>query len=782
MRKLVFTLSAALIVGGCSSGTDPVRDASLAQADAATTDASRTPSSPVNTGRTTSFAAMPDRGVLVAYDTRGARKHDAYTLFPVQLSEAHALNAVAPGRSIRFQTPDGKVQTIAYSRHEEGIDGNWSWVGKTADGLDAIITFGAGAVFGRIDQRDAQPLRLTMRDGKAWLMQVNPGKLLDGDLLRDADDTDVLIPSAVAADIVQRKASSAAAKVPLTAAAPANGTNTIDVAVGFTNGMVTKYGTAQNAQTRIADLIARTNQAYINSQVEPRVRLVHTLQVAYTDTNDNEIALEALTGVTCTTTACSPATVPTELAPLVTARNTYGADLVSLIRPFKAPEQKGCGIAWLLGGGGFTIDNTDAPFGYSIVGDGDDTDETDGRTYFCREETLAHELGHNMGQQHNTEDSGGDSGTHSYSYGYRESSTTGFYTVMAYRLANSSQFAINYFGNPAVNYPSTTRPTGTATADNARSLNLSMPLVALFRAPVVPFPGKFRNDINGNGTSDLLWYNQTSGQFAYWLMNNTTVVSTGVQGVGANFRIAGTGDLNGDGAADIIWRDTTNNYHYLWRSNGNGTFTTPFLGAIGTGWSIARLADLNGDGRDDIIWENPTAGQMAYWLMNDTPVTSSSVSAVGTDYRIVGAGDLDGDGRGDILWRNPTNGYLYLWRSRGDGTFDTPFVAGTATGWNIAAVIDLNGDGTSDIVWEETTQGLMAYWFMNGATVTSSGVKAVGTDYRILTSGDLNADGRGDLVWGNPTTGYLYLWRSLGNGNFETPFLAGYAPGWVLQP
>ena len=109
-------------------------------------------------------------------------------------------------------------------------------------------------------------------------------------------------------------------------------------------------------------------------------------------------------------------------------------------------------------------------------------------------------------------------------------------------------------------------------------------------------------------------------------------------------------------------------------------------------------------------------------------------------------------------------------------------MAGTATGWNIAAVIDLNGDGTSDIVWEETTAGLMAYWFMNGSTVTSTGVKSVGTDYRILTSGDLNADGRGDLVWGNPTTGYLYLWRSLGNGNFETPFLAGYAPGWVLQP
>jgi hypothetical protein len=71
---------------------------------------------------------------------------------------------------------------------------------------------------------------------------------------------------------------------------------------------------------------------------------------------------------------------------------------------------------------------------------------------------------------------------------------------------------------------------------------------------------------------------------------------------------------------------------------------------------------------------------------------------------------------------------------------------------------------------------------MNGATVSSTGVRSVGTAFRILTSGDLNADGRGDLVWGNPSTGFLYLWRSLGNGNFETPFLAGYATTWTLVP
>ena len=293
---------------------------------------------------------------------------------------------------------------------------------------------------------------------------------------------------------------------------------------------------------------------------------------------------------------------------------------------------------------------------------------------------------------------------------------------------------------------------------------------------------KSHNDLNGDGRSDLLWFNTGSSSMAYWWMNSTAVLGTGLSQVGSTFRIAGTGDLDGDGRTDIIWRDNATNYHYLWRSRGDGTYDTPFLGAVGTGWAVSRTADINGDGRDDIVWENTTTGQMAYWLMNGATTTGTGVFSVGTAYRIVGAGDFDGDGKGDLLWANASSGYLYLWRSRGDGTFDTPFVAAYGTTWNVAGIADINGDGKSDIVWEEPTQGLMAYWLMNGATTTSTGLRSVGTAYRIATTGDLDGDGKGDIVWANASAGYLYLWRSQGNGNFDTPFLAAYGTTWSLLP
>jgi hypothetical protein len=506
MRKLALTLTAALVVGGCTSESGVVQDALQVGANSPATPS---PALSAKAKRTTAFAAMPDRGALLAFERlQQPVRRKAHTYHAVQLSEAHALKAARPGGIIELPTPSGQMLRVAYQRHEESLDGNWTWIGTTLDGMEAVITFGEKAVFGRIAQPNTEALRLTMSGGRAWLVETDPSKLLDGNLLGDEDDTGMLLPPKT----VQATLAGKRAKAATTAAGDkASAAETVDVVVGYTNGLVTKYGGVSQATSRLTYLAALSNLAYQNSQITGRVRLVHTLQVNYTDTNSNELALQALTGQTCNPT-CSPSTVPAELVPLRTARDQYGGDLVSLVRPFQAPQHQGCGIAWLLGGGGFTIDNTDAPFGYSIVSDGNDDDETDGRNYFCREETFAHELGHNMGQQHNTEDSGGDSGTHSYSYGYREASSTGFYTIMAYRLSNSSQFAISHFGNPSVNYSG--RPTGTAAADNARSLNISMPLVAQFRAIVVPIASTIPNDWNGDGRSDLLWRFPTSGAVA----------------------------------------------------------------------------------------------------------------------------------------------------------------------------------------------------------------------------------------------------------------------------
>src|SRR5690606_15915096 len=136
---------------------------------------------------------------------------------------------------------------------------------------------------------------------------------------------------------------------------------------------------------------------------------------------------------------------------------------------------------------------------------------------------LAHELGHLMGQAHDR-DNAEDAGVHTYSYGYRESSSTGFHTIMAYP-ASQSQVEAPHFANPSVRFSN--RPTGTDTENNVRSMNQTMPVVAGFRDTVVPVPGKAPRDVEGDGDSELLWRrtNSATENFRFWRIGANGAVS-----------------------------------------------------------------------------------------------------------------------------------------------------------------------------------------------------------------------------------------------------------------
>src|SRR3546814_10332985 len=99
-----------------------------------------------------------------------------------------------------------------------------------------------------------------------------------------------------------------------------------------------------------------------------RVRRVGTPQVTYPDKTDSGDALESLTGY-----RAGEGGGPTDVDPAFTAlreaRDETGADLVSLVRAFRTPENAGCGIAWLIGGDETGLIQADEPFGYSVVSD-----------------------------------------------------------------------------------------------------------------------------------------------------------------------------------------------------------------------------------------------------------------------------------------------------------------------------------------------------------------------------------------------------------------------------
>jgi len=765
-----FVLAAVLLLAAsCSRDWDGRHDGGLraGAADAApvATPVIRSATLRVRTGQ--GFASLPDRGELLAYDrTRPVQLRGAYTWNPVRLSEEHALRAIATGE-LRLTAPDGTPLRLRYARHVEHPDGNWTWVGRDDSGNDAVITFGEKAVFGSIGQPGREALRLTTRAGQPWLIETDPSKVAD---LRTRGP-DFLIPPRLGAAAATSAAVPAPAAAGTAANTPANAT-TVDVALGYTPGFVSAKGGSSQAITRLYNLVEITNAAYANSAINARIRVVRMVLVNYPDATSNNDALEKMAGYKSGVGAIP---VDPAFGELRSARDQYGADLVSLVRQFRTPENDGCGLAWLIGGGQSGIERNDAPFGYSVVGDGSDTDEGDGKTYFCREETLAHEFGHNMGQAHNREDSGG-SGVHSYSYGYREASTTGFYTVMAYRMKDSSQFSIRYFANPNVTYLG--RPTGVANdSDNARSLAVVMPIIASFRAEVVPpeMPNrKARNDVDGDGKSDLILRNGTL--WAYWLMNGATVrQGVIVGGAGGGYAVEHAGDFNNDGRAEVVYKHPDNKNMWVWFMSTSGVVTPTEIGTPPFGWTVFDTADMNADGKSDFVLRN--GNQLAVWIMDGAAVVQGIVySNVGPQYRPVQIGDFTGDTAADVIYADNAGG-LYL-ATLGDIVTLTR-IGQMDSGYEPFAAGDIDRDGRDDLLLRNGT--LLAYWLLDGAQLKSAvNLGGAGGAYRPILAGDFDGDGTVKVLFQNDSR-HMLLW-TVSTSGVVSRAIGSPPPGWVLLP
>ena len=757
------------LLAGCTSDWDPGRRASLVDAPRA-----GERSSPAATAapRAFSFAALPDRGELLAYDrSRAVRQRGAYTSHPIRLSEEHAFRASQTGGELVVAAPDGEMIRLRYERHVEHPDGNWTWIGRTADGTDAVLTFGEKAVFGTIPYRDQEPLRVTTMAGGAWLVATDRSRLPD--INRATTRTgkpDYLVPPTLSASLASSASDIGMAAAQDVSAAAAS--NTVDVVLGYTNGYAAALGGASQAVTRLNNLVQIANLAMTNSLVSRQVRLVRTVQVTYADATNNTTALEELTGYRSGT---GEIPVPAALQPLRTARDQYGGDLVALVRDFRAPENDGCGIAWLIGGGQTAYNTGAAPFAYSVVSDGTDVDESDGNNYFCREESLAHEMGHNLGQAHNVQDSD-QTGVHAYSYGYRETSASGFFTVMAYALADSDQVSIRYFANPAVSFAG--RPTGMANAsDNARSMNLTMPVAMNFRAAVVS-GASVKNDIDGDGRSDLLFHNASTRQLSYRIMSGTTTVRSAlISGVGAGYTIGATGDLNADGKLDLIWTSAARDL-YLWAGNGTG-FTSFRIGDYPAGWVLVGAGDIDGDGRSDLLFHNASLRQFSYRIMQGTTtVRSALISGVGAGYIVRATGDFNGDRKVDLIWTSAARD-LYMWAGNGTG-FTSFNIGGYPAGWALSGAGDIDGDGKSDLYFRNPSTHEFSYRIMNGTSVVRSAlIGGTAAGYRIATSGDLNGDAKLDIVWTSDAARDLFLWT--GNGNtFSGAAIGTYPSGWTV--
>ena len=244
-----------------------------------------------------------------------------------------------------------------------------------------------------------------------------------------------------------------------------------------------------------------------------------------------------------------------------------------------------------------------------------------------------------------------------------------------------------------------------------------------FATPTPPPPAApaVDGDFTGDGKTDILWRNRTTGQTSFWQMDGTAFqASTDLTSAttDTNWRPVGVGDFTGDGETDTLWRNAVDGRNYIAQTS-NGVSGQQFnLTTVGNlDWKIAGVADFTGDAKNDILWRNTRNGRNLVWQMDGiTYQQKLNVKRMrNTSWRIGGTADFNGDGKADILWRNTTNGRNAVWQMNGaafQGSTAIKRVRNQA--WQIAQVGDYTGDGLADILWRNTANGANTVWQMNG--------------------------------------------------------------------
>ena len=227
----------------------------------------------------------------------------------------------------------------------------------------------------------------------------------------------------------------------------------IDVLVVYTPDGRRSAGGHQGIRTLMELLVRETNQAYSDSDVRQRIRLVATTEVDYELDNVSGFteALRHLTGK-----------ADGHMDEVHQIRDLYAADLVLLYKT------GGGGLAWHIAD---ASDATAESRGFSV----------------SNWHVFAHELGHNMGLMHERADDPRNL-PYPYSHGYMfRHRGVQYHTIMAtggelLRFSNPRQLFPNDLGVPLGRLGETPTSSPNGPADAARSLNETAVSVANFRS------------------------------------------------------------------------------------------------------------------------------------------------------------------------------------------------------------------------------------------------------------------------------------------------------------
>jgi ELWxxDGT repeat protein len=285
---------------------------------------------------------------------------------------------------------------------------------------------------------------------------------------------------------------------------------------------------------------------------------------------------------------------------------------------------------------------------------------------------------------------------------------------------------------------------------------------------IVNFPPP--DDFTGNGTADILFRNDTSGDTWFEAMSNGAANGWNqIGGSSTSYTAVGVGDFYGTGTSDILFRNNATGDIWV-EAISNGVFSGwNQIGGSNTSYSVAGIGDFYGTGTSDILFRNTSTGDTWFEAISNGAFNGwhqIGEGPIDASYAAVGIGDFFGNGTDDILLRDNSTGDTWI-EAISNGAFNGWHqIGGSDTHYSVAGVGDFFGNGTDDILFRNNSTG--DTWIeaiSNGAFASWQQVGGSNTHYSVVGLADFYGSGADDILFRNNSTGDTWF-EAMSNGAF----------------
>lgn len=252
-----------------------------------------------------------------------------------------------------------------------------------------------------------------------------------------------------------------------------------------------------------------------------------------------------------------------------------------------------------------------------------------------------------------------------------------------------------------------------------RNLGALRPLQYIFGA------GKF---VSGKTTADIYVYDSMANSVGVWVTDANGQVTQWheLETFSRSTNVLGLGNFDDSEATDLLLQDKNGAVGcYLTDNDAPGWH---YFQSLGDEWEIVSIGDFNGDSMSDMVLRN-AFGYAGCWLTNaDQTVSWTNLDTVSDDISIFGSGDFDGDGTDDILLQRGE--YYGVWLVR-NGNAVNWFGLGEITDGTVEQIGDFNGDGVADLLVRKPDGELGAEIVMAEDHMVWQSMGTIENDWRI---------------------------------------------------